>query len=48
MIITGPLLVFLCVVLGAKSLRHVQHFVNLWTIAGLYTPLSMDFSRQEY
>ena len=30
-----------------QSLRHVQLFVTLWTIAR-QTPLSMGFSRQEY
>ena len=30
-----------------KSLSHVQHFANPWTVA-YQDPLSMEFSRQEY
>ena len=33
--------------LPALSLSHVQLFLTLWTVA-CHTPLSMEFSRQEY
>ena len=32
---------------SAQSLSHVQLFLTLWTVA-CHTPLSMEFSRQEY
>ena len=34
-------------VYGVQWLSRVQHFVIPWTVAG-QTPLSMEFSRQEY
>ena len=39
--------VCMCVCVYSKLLSHVQFFVTPWTVAR-QTPLSMEFSRQEY